>query len=179
MPRTRIRLPLALLIAVLALSGTASAGGGGGGACHNPEQTESTGTNVDVGKNCFGPTVLRVAVGDKVTWKNYDPFVHTITAAGGVFDLEIQPGETFSYTFTKPGTYPYYCLLHPRMAGAVVVGSGSISQVAANPPQPVAALNDTAEEGTSPMSAALIAAFIATPLSFAAGRILRGRQKTA
>ena len=174
MSRTSVRLPLAILIAVLALSGTASAGGGG---CHNEEQTESTGTNVDVGKNCFGPTVLRVAVGDKVTWRNYDPIIHTITAAGGVFDVEVKPEETVSHVFTKAGTYPYYCLLHARMAGAIVVGSGSISQVAANPPQPVAALND-ATEGTSPMSAALIAVFIATPLSFAAGRILRGRQRT-
>ena len=176
MARTSVRLPLAILIAVLALSGNASAGGGG---CHQEAPSEASGTTVDVGKNCFGPTVLRVAVGDKVTWKNYDPIVHTITAAGGVFDLEIQPEETFSHVFTRAGTYPYYCLLHPRMAGAVVVGSGSISQIAANPPQPVAALNDAAEEGTSPMSAALVAVFIATPLSFAAGRILRGRQKAA
>ena len=177
MSRTTLRVPLAILVAVLAVGATASAGGGG---CHNPEQTEATGTIVDVGKNRFGPTVLRVAVGELVTWRNYDPIPHTITAAGGVFDEEIAPGEIATFRFTSEGTYPYYCLLHPRMAGAVVVGSGTISQVAANPPQPVAALNDSpAEDGTSPMSAALIAVFIAAPLSFAAGRILRGRRQTA
>ena len=178
MSRTRVRLPLAILVALLAVSATASAGGGG--SCHNPEQTEATGTIVDVGKSCFGPTVLRVDVGDLVTWRNYDPFPHTITAAGGVFDEEIGPEEIATFRFTSAGTYPYYCLLHPRMAGAVVVGSGTISQVAANPPQPVAALSDApVEEGTSPLSAALLAAFIAAPLSFAAGRILRGRRQTA
>ena len=176
MSRTKVRVPLAILVAVLALGPSAFAGGGG---CHDPSQTEARGTIVDVGKNCFGPTVLRVDVGELVTWRNYDPIAHTITAAGGLFDEEIGPEQIATFRFTSAGTYPYYCLLHPRMAGAVVVGSGTISEVAASQPQPVAALNDPVEQGTSPTSAALIAAFIAAPLSFAAGRILRGRRQTA
>ncbi|HJR18798.1 MAG TPA: cupredoxin domain-containing protein [Actinomycetota bacterium] len=173
MSRTRVLVPLAILFAVLSLATTASAGGGG---CHNPQQTDRAGTTVDVGKNCFGPTVLRVAQGQTVTWFNYDPIVHTITAAGGLFDKEIQPEETYTFKFTSAGVYPYYCLLHARMAGAVVVGDND-GKVVATAPQPVAALTAKPEDGTSPTSAALIAAFIAAPLSFVAGRILRGRRQ--
>ena len=177
MSRTRVRSSLAILVAVLAVSATASAGGGG--ACHK-ENTEASGSAVEMIGSCFGPTVLRVGVGDTVAWKNADHVEHTITASGGYFDQAVQPGEEFTFRFTSAATYPYYCLLHPKMAGAVVVGDGTISQVAANPPQPVAALSDPpVEEGTSPLSAALLAAFIAAPLSFAAGRILRGRRWTA
>ena len=178
MSRTKVRVPLAILVAVLVVGPSAFAGGGGGG-CHNPEHVDARGTTVDVGKNCFGPTVLRVAVGETVTWKNYDPVVHTITAAGGLFDYEIDPSEVYTHRFNTAGVYPYYCLLHPRMAGAVVVGDATGSQVVANAAQPVAALTERPDEGTSPMSAALIAAFIAAPLSFIAGRILRGRRQAA
>ncbi len=176
MTRTRVRLPLAILIAVMAVATGASAGGGGG--CHEARTTEESGTSVEVGKNCFGPTVLRLAVGETVTWKNVDPYAHTITAAGGVFDYEIAAGDSYTFTFGSAGVYPYYCLLHARMAGAVVVGDSTVSQAAAPPVQPVAQLGDAPEEGTSATSAALIAVFVAAPLSFAAGRILRGRRQS-
>ncbi len=101
-----------------------------------------------------------------------------LTAAGGVFDKELEAGETYRYTFGRAGVYPYYCLLHARMAGAIVVGDSTVSQAAAPPVQPVARLGDAPPEGTSATSAALIAAFIAAPLSFAAGRILRGRRQS-
>lgn len=175
MKKTRIRLPLAIVIAVMAAAAGATAGGGG---CHQTTTTELRGTSVDVGKNCFGPTVLRVAVGETVTWKNFDPFAHTLTAAGGVFDHELAAGETFQYTFGRAGVYPYYCLLHARMAGAVVVGDSTVSP-AAPPVQPVAQLSDAPAQGASTRSAALIAVFVAAPLSFAAGRILRGRRQAS
>ena len=176
MTRTRVRLPFAILVAVMAVAASASAGGGGG--CHETRTTAASGTSVEVGKNCFGPTVLRVALGETVTWKNFDPYVHTITAAGGVFDHEVGAGDSYTYTFGSAGVYPYYCLLHPRMAGAIVVGDPTVSQVAAPPVQPVARLGDAPPEGTSATSAALIAVFVAAPLSFAAGRILRGRRQS-
>ena len=131
MSRTRILVPLAMLVAVMAVASTASAGGGG---CHDPNRTEARGTTVDVGKNCFGPTVLRVAVDDIVTWKNYDPVVHTITFAGDVLDQEIKPEETVNFRFTSAGVYPYYCLIHPRMAGAVIVGDADRGVAAAAQP---------------------------------------------
>ncbi len=173
---TRIRIVLAIAVAVLAVGGTASAGSG---RCHSRETTEDTGVFVDVGKNCFGPTVLRVNAGETVTWKNFDPVDHTLTAAGGVFDTELKPEEVFTFKFVSNGVYPYYCLYHPRMAGAVVVGDSTVSTVAAPPVQPVGSLGDTSEDPASSTRPAVIAAFIAAPLSFAAGRILRFRRPTA
>lgn len=176
MTRTRVRLPLAIIVAVLAVAATASAGGGG---CHNPANTEARGTAVDVGKNCFGPTVLHVDVGEIVAWKNFDPVEHTLTAAGGVFDEVIKPGETFTFKFVSAGVYPYYCLIHPLMAGAVLVGNSTVSKLAANPPQPAARLGEAPKGGTGATQAALIAVLVAAPLSFSAGRILRGRRQTS
>ena len=176
MSRTKVRVPLAILVAVLAVGPSASAGGGGG--CHKPN-TDARGTGVELLGNCFGPTVLRVDVNETVAWKNADHIEHTVTSADGAFDAMIAPGDTFTFRFASAGIYPYYCLLHPRMAGAVVVGDAGVSEVVANAPQPVAALTERPEEGTSALSAALIAAFIAAPLSFTAGRILRGRRRAA
>jgi plastocyanin len=175
MNRTRIRLLLAIAAGVLALGGTASAGVGG---CHDPDMTVARGTSVDVGKNCFGPVVLRVEPGQVVSWKNYDPVEHTLTAAGGTFDAVLKPGEGFSFKFVDAGVYPYYCLLHARMAGAIVVGDSTVSEAAAPPVRPVAALSDTPkDQGTSATSSAMITAFIAAPLGFAAGRILKTRRQ--
>ena len=175
MRRTRVLLAAAILIAVMSMAGGASAGGGG--SCFQATSTESRGTRVELAESCFGPTVLRVAVGDTVVWKNADHVEHTITAAGGVFDGKIAPGEEFTFKFASAGVYPYYCMFHPRMAGAVLVGDSTVSQ-AAPPVQPVARLGEAPEEGTSTTSAALIAVLVAAPLSFAAGRILRGRRQS-
>ncbi len=55
-----------------------------------------------------------------VTWKNNDSVVHTVTGSG--FDSgTIQPGGSYSHTFTATGTYDYYCAFHPSMIGSVTV----------------------------------------------------------
>ncbi len=75
----------------------------------------------------YDPAMLTVAVGDTVTWTNNDDVPHTVTAGTpdsptGEFDSgEIQPGETFSYTFDTAGTFDYYCTLHPDMMASVTV----------------------------------------------------------
>ena len=55
----------------------------------------------------FGPKTITVPVGTTVTWTNSDDIPHT--------------DENFSYTFTKAGTYSYFCSIHPKMTGQVVV----------------------------------------------------------
>ena len=70
----------------------------------------------------FGPGRLEIKPGTTVTWTNGGQVVHTATAEDGSFDTgEIQPGESGSVTFSRPGTYPYNCTPHPFMKGAVVV----------------------------------------------------------
>lgn len=70
----------------------------------------------------FGPTALTVAVGTTVTWTNHDDIPHTVVSDDKVFKSKVlDTDQSFSFTFDKPGTYPYFCSLHPKMTGKVVV----------------------------------------------------------
>ncbi len=70
----------------------------------------------------FGPQTITVSVGTTVTWTNSDDIPHTSVSTEGVFKSKVlDTDEHFSYTFTKAGTYPYYCTIHPKMTGKVVV----------------------------------------------------------
>jgi amicyanin len=71
----------------------------------------------------FGPQVVAVHVGATVHWTNNDSEAHTVTSdAGATLNSPVlQPGAGYSHTFTQPGTYSYYCTIHPFMHGKVVV----------------------------------------------------------
>lgn len=65
---------------------------------------------------------ITVAVGTTIEWTNSDPLPHTVTAVDKSFNSGlIQPGKTYRHTFTKAGTFNYYCIPHPFMKGVVVV----------------------------------------------------------
>jgi plastocyanin len=68
----------------------------------------------------FTPATLTVTVGTTVTWKNSSTAAHTVTGTS-FHSPVIAPGRTFSYTFTKAGTYSYHCIFHPYMKGTIVV----------------------------------------------------------
>jgi amicyanin len=70
----------------------------------------------------YGPPSLSVPVGSTVTWVNHDEEPHTVTSATGAFSSAgLVNDDTFVQTFTKPGTYEYFCKVHPFMKGTVVV----------------------------------------------------------
>ena len=72
----------------------------------------------------FDPPQMRIAVGRSVTWTNEDPVPHTATstATPRAFDSgNLDQGQSFSFAFDKPGTYPYLCIYHPYMKGTVIV----------------------------------------------------------
>jgi plastocyanin len=70
----------------------------------------------------FTPATLTIPVGTTVTWTNKDDTPHTVSSTTKVFASGgLDQGGTFAYTFTTPGTYPYFCKLHPRMTGTVTV----------------------------------------------------------
>src|ERR1700688_1218483 len=70
----------------------------------------------------FGPQTITVHVGATVTWTNRDDIPHTSVSTDGVFKSKVlDTDEKFSYTFTKAGTYPYFCSVHPKMTGQIVV----------------------------------------------------------
>ncbi|GAC1301946.1 MAG: hypothetical protein NVSMB27_42140 [Ktedonobacteraceae bacterium] len=73
----------------------------------------------------FVPATLTIKVGTQVVWSNDSNAPHTVSSDTGVFTtpnpLGINPGQTYAFTFTKPGTYPYYCNIHTYMTGKIVV----------------------------------------------------------
>lgn len=71
----------------------------------------------------FTPPTLTVAVGATVTWVNQDDVPHNIVSSEGktLKSRVMDTDEKFSYTFTKAGTYAYYCGIHPRMVGKIIV----------------------------------------------------------
>jgi plastocyanin len=69
----------------------------------------------------FGPQTVTVPVGATVTWTNRDDIPHTVVSTDGVFKSKVDTDEKFSYTFTKAGTYSYFCSVHPKMTGKIVV----------------------------------------------------------
>ncbi|MCW2524818.1 MAG: plastocyanin [Frankiales bacterium] len=65
---------------------------------------------------------LTVPVGTKVTWKFEDSAAHTVKANDGSFTSPaMKSGQTFSFTFTKAGSYPYICSIHQYMTGTITV----------------------------------------------------------
>ena len=79
--------------------------------------------------DCFIPSTVTIDIGGEVVWKNVDNAAHTVTSGvladggpDGVFDSGLfVPDSEFSHVFDTPGEYPYFCLVHPWMAGMVVV----------------------------------------------------------
>jgi len=78
---------------------------------------------VNIDNFSFTPATLTVPVGTKVTWTNKDDVPHTVVSTNKAFPHSpaLDTDESFSSTFAKAGTYEYYCSVHPKMVGKVVV----------------------------------------------------------
>jgi plastocyanin len=107
-----------LLATVMVLTLLLSAGSPGSAAkIPQPATAE-----VKVDNFSFGPATLTVPVGTTVTWTNRDDIPHTVVSTDKVFKSKVlDTDEKFSFTFAKAGTYPYFCSIHPKMTGSVVV----------------------------------------------------------
>src|SRR5262249_51039127 len=78
--------------------------------------------SVKIGNFTFGPQELKVKSGTTVTWTNEDDIPHTVTSTTMSFKSKaLDSDDKFSFTFTTPGTYQYFCSLHPHMTGTIVV----------------------------------------------------------
>lgn len=70
----------------------------------------------------FSPPTLTVPAGTTVMWKNEDDIPHTVTSTTKAFKSQaLDTDDNFSFTFTTPGVYEYFCSLHPHMTGKIVV----------------------------------------------------------
>jgi len=86
------------------------------------DQPSGASAEVKIDNFSFGPETIKVSVGTTVTWTNRDDIPHTVVSTDGVFKSKVRDtDEKFSYTFTKAGTYSYFCSVHPKMTGKVVV----------------------------------------------------------
>jgi plastocyanin len=91
---------------------------------------------VDISDFAFQPATVTIQAGDTVTWTNNDSVAHTATSTHdpASFDGEMEPGESFSFTFSEPGTFDYICEIHPAMEGTIVVEAAAASPGASQLP---------------------------------------------
>ncbi len=107
---------LMLVTAVMAILTVATSRNAGG------QEKGGVSAEVKIDNFSFGPAALTISAGTTVTWINHDDIPHTVVSTGNAFKSKVlDTDEKFSYTFTKPGTYPYFCSIHPKMTGKVIV----------------------------------------------------------
>jgi plastocyanin len=88
----------------------------------NTLAADAKGQQVMVDNFSFTPATAAVPVGTTVTWTNHDDIPHNVVSPDRKFKSPVlDSDETFSHTFDVAGTYKYYCSIHPRMTGQVVV----------------------------------------------------------
>lgn len=85
-------------------------------------QSAPAASAVKIDNFSFSPAELKVAVGTTVTWTNGDDIPHTVVSTDKVFKSKVlDTGDKYSFTFSTAGTYPYFCSIHPKMTGKVIV----------------------------------------------------------
>ena len=110
--RSRLAVSAGVLVAML----------GGAMALGAVAPASSASPQIEIRADEYIPSTLTVPAGTAVTWINHDDDVHTVTSTAEVFHSPgIDTDETFTYTFTKPGTYEYFCKVHALMTGRIVV----------------------------------------------------------
>lgn len=86
------------------------------------QSAQAAAAEVKIDNFSFSPATVTVAVGTTVTWVNHDDIPHTVVSTDKAFKSKVMDtDEKFSFTFTKSGDYPYFCGIHPKMTGKVVV----------------------------------------------------------
>lgn len=118
-----------LAVGVLSLSAFLLMGGCQQNSSPAPAANQNTVSNQNAGQTAvtiqgmaFDKNNLTVSVGTTVTWTNQDSVPHTVTSDNGLFDSgNFTKGQSYSFTFTKEGTYTYHCTVHPSMTGTVTV----------------------------------------------------------
>jgi amicyanin len=87
-----------------------------------PSSAENVVVPVTIDNFVFEPAKLTVKAGTTVTWTNHDDIPHTVAAKDRSFKSKaMDSDESYSFTFTTPGEYDYFCSLHPHMTGTIVV----------------------------------------------------------
>jgi len=104
----------AITLAAAVLLGTAQSA---------PPVTQANTNTVSIDNFTFTPQTLRVQVGSAVTWTNRDDIPHGIASENNAFarSKALDTDDSYSVTLTTPGTYKYFCYIHPHMTGTIIV----------------------------------------------------------
>ena len=108
-----------LLLGLAVLAGSAAGSAAGANAGHDTGRA----VRVEISHFAFSPQTLTVPAGTRVVWTNRDEEPHVVTSAGTQFapSLALDTGDSYAVTFAKPGTYAYFCSIHPMMVGTIIV----------------------------------------------------------
>ncbi len=88
-------------------------------------------TNINIDQFAFTPQRVTVKAGATVVWSNDDDVPHTVASSTKAFKSKaLDTSDKFSFTFTTPGVYEYFCSLHPHMTGTIVVEAATGSSAA-------------------------------------------------
>jgi plastocyanin len=174
----RLALSLSLAGLVGALAGSGPAVVVAGDPCFRdmsrPPVTDDAATTVAIGDCSFHPTIARAAVGAEISFENRSGQAHEVVGANlawGAHGKLLEPGDQIGWTFDEPGVYPYTCMIHPGMTGAIVVGdaavtgatggSGGLADDGGNAGAVPAANSDAVAAAGSPIGIALMAVLVA------------------
>jgi plastocyanin len=118
MKRTYLTLSVAAVVILIAMAAGRARASGSALAGEKPAAE----TAIKIDNFTFSPNTVTVPVGSTVHWMNHDDIPHTVVSEDKSFKSKaMDTDENFSYTFTKPGTYLYFCSIHPKMTGKIVV----------------------------------------------------------
>jgi plastocyanin len=113
-----------LLLGVVTACGSSSSGGQKVTPGSGSSSPAASGNAITIKGFAFHPSTLTVKVGTKVTFTNEDGVTHTATGSGNASIINsgnLTHGQSYTVTFTKPGTYNYICSIHQYMKGTVIV----------------------------------------------------------
>jgi amicyanin len=113
-----------VILAALLASGFVATVEGRRGFALSAHAQENAPMEVKIDNFSFTPPTLTVPAGTTVTWTNRDDIPHTVVSTDDPKSFKskvLDTDEKFSFTFSKAGTYPYFCSIHPKMTGKVIV----------------------------------------------------------
>lgn len=119
------RIVVAGLAAVLLHTTPACSPGKNEATARSPTSAPGLRRGLEAARFRFSPPTLKVSAGTVAVWTNKDVAPHSVTTAGGpgpTVDLPLRAGERVEVRLDAPGTFRYYCTLHPRMTGRIIVG---------------------------------------------------------
>ncbi len=114
---SRVVLPASFLMVLMLFLAACSSGSGAGTVPGTGSKT------IEIANTAFNPQQVTIPVGTTVIWTNKDSMAHTVTADDKSFDSgNLNPGDSYQFTFKTAGTYPYYCKYHGGPKGVGMSG---------------------------------------------------------